>query len=343
MKLKAVEIKGLWGNTNLKWNLEPRVNVLTGSNGAGKSTIMDIIACAIARNSLTKELVRKVEQVNIELDNNQTLVCLSFNDTLMKLKKEAESNEVYKELWEDVSANISLAESRSRRLNRMGITASVSYLVKNKKIEPLSGERLKEINVDIVSTFDSSIPSDIDSSKYNDLRKQGVRSSLDLELHDLQEQYAYYLGSLATRLEQFVNDGNAVDRDYVNNLYSQKNLFISIVNSMFAESGKHINIDNSRLEFVIDGEGKNISMYELSSGEKQLLYILMKVLMQEQKEYVLFMDEPEISMHVDWQECLIEKILELNPNCQLLIATHAPSLLLGGWQGFVKNIADIKI
>ena len=56
----------------------------------------------------------------------------------------------------------------------------------------------------------------------------------------------------------------------------------------------------------------------------------------------IFLDEPEISLHVDWQELLIEKIRLLNPNCQVLIATHAPSVLLDGWQPFVTNIDDIK-
>lgn len=342
MRLKSVTIKGLWGKQNLLWELNPNVNILTGSNGSGKSTIMDIIANVIINGYLPKDWVDKVNNVGIEFDNKQALMCLSFNDTLQKLKSEAEKSEVYRELWDDVTADLSLTEKKERKLNRMGITASVGYLIKNKKMESITGVGVKDINVDIVSTFDSTLPFDIDRSKFDTLKKQGIRSSLDLDLHDLQEKYAYYLGGLATKLEQFIKDGNVVDKDYIENLYAQKNLFIDIVNEMFAETGKYINIDNSRLEFVIDKENKHISMYDLSSGEKQLLYILMTVLMEEQKNYLLFMDEPEISLHVDWQEILIDNILKLNPNCQLLIATHAPSLLLGGWQNYVKNITDIK-
>ena len=342
MKLKSVEIKGLWGKENIKWNLDPRVNILTGINGAGKSTIMDLIAFVITTNYLPKEFVTKVEQINVELDNKDMLRCLSFNDTLLKLKQKAEQNSVFRDLWEDVSRDIPMTERRLRRLNRMGITASVSYLKRKTELIPLSETYFEHVNVDIVSTFDSELPSDIDQGRYNSLKKQGVRSPLDKELHDLQEKYAFYLGGLATRMEQYVKKGNLVDKEYVDSLYAQKNLFVKIVNEMFEESNKHIDIDNSRLEFVLNDEKKHISMYELSSGEKQLLYILMTVLMEERQEYVLFMDEPEISLHVDWQENLIEKIFLLNPNCQIMIATHAPSLLLGGWHGFVTNIADIK-
>lgn len=109
----------------------------------------------------------------------------------------------------------------------------------------------------------------------------------------------------------------------------------------FKKRGKSINIDKSKLEFILEN-GKRLSMYELSSGEKQVLYILLKVLLQERKRYIVLMDEPEISLHIDWQEVLINKILLLNPNCQLLIATHAPSLILRGWDANVQNLSDLK-
>lgn len=343
MKLSAVEIKGMWGKIDLRWELDPSVNILTGINGAGKSTIMDFIAEVIMTNSLKKESVTKVKRINVEFDNKKdTLVCLSFNDTMLNLKKEAESNRVYRELWEDVSRSVSITKDRQQRLNRMGITASVSYLVRGKQLLPLSDKMIDGLNVDIISTFDSTLPGNYEQSRMDTLKKQGVRSTLDMELHLLQEQYAYYLGGLATMMEQHLKEGKPVDKEFVDNLYAPKNLFIKIVNELFSQTGKHINIDNSRLEFVIDDEDKHISMYDLSSGEKQLIYILLTVLLEGGKDYILFMDEPEISLHVDWQECLIEKIQLLNPNCQMLIATHAPSLLLGGWNSFVKNIDDLK-
>lgn len=69
---------------------------------------------------------------------------------------------------------------------------------------------------------------------------------------------------------------------------------------------------------------------------------MLKVLLQEKKEYIMFLDEPELSLHVDWQEVLIDKMLELNPNCQLIISTHSPSLLFAGWDAKVKNIDELK-
>ena len=83
-------------------------------------------------------------------------------------------------------------------------------------------------------------------------------------------------------------------------------------------------------------------MYDLSSGEKQILYIFLKVLLQEEKDYVLFMDEPEVTLHIHWQEKLIENIRLINPNCQLIITTHSPSLLNVKWRGRTVNLEMLK-
>lgn len=342
-KLKRVEIKGLWREYDLTWDLNPKVNILTGSNGAGKSTILDLIASVLTTGKFMSYLLTKIKQMNLVFEDETTLVSISFDDTLLQLKKEAARNEIYQDIWDEVSQRINASNQRVSRLNRMGISASVSYFVRNRKLMPLNDE-VKQLNVNIISTFDTSLPPNLDEKKLESLKEEGVRSPLDMELHDLQEKYAYYLSGLANRLEKYVTTGHQVSQEYVSNLYAQKNLFIQIVNEMFSETGKRINIDNSKLEFIVHNANsvKRISMYELSSGEKQLLCILMTVLMQEQKDVIMFMDEPEISLHVDWQEILVEKILLLNPNCQLIIATHAPSLLLRGWQEFVTNVDDLK-
>ena len=51
-----------------------------------------------------------------------------------------------------------------------------------------------------------------------------------------------------------------------------------------------------------------------SSGEKQMLVILLTVLVRNEEHCVLFMDEPEASLHIEWQQKLIGMIRGLNPN-----------------------------
>ena len=80
----------------------------------------------------------------------------------------------------------------------------------------------------------------------------------------------------------------------------------------------------------------------LSSGEKQILLILLTILLQDNKQSIIFMDEPEISLHFDWQKKIIEFARKLNPNSQLIIATHSPAVIMEGWIDKVVNVEDLR-
>lgn len=89
--------------------------------------------------------------------------------------------------------------------------------------------------------------------------------------------------------------------------------------------------------------GETLVPYQLSSGEKQILAILLTVLVEDQKPYVLFMDEPEVSLHIEWQKKLIDLILELNPCVQIILTTHSPAVIMNGWMDKVTEVSDITI
>ena len=80
---------------------------------------------------------------------------------------------------------------------------------------------------------------------------------------------------------------------------------------------------------------------KLSSGEKQFLIVMLTVLLQRKRESILIMDEPEISMHIDWQRKLLQSLNRLNPNCQLILATHSPGVIIDGWEQLVTNISTL--
>ena len=54
------------------------------------------------------------------------------------------------------------------------------------------------------------------------------------------------------------------------------------------------------------------------------------------------MDEPEISLHIGWQDKLIEKLRQLNPQCQLILTTHSPNIFVNGWEDKIIFIEDLE-
>jgi predicted ATP-dependent endonuclease of OLD family len=88
-------------------------------------------------------------------------------------------------------------------------------------------------------------------------------------------------------------------------------------------------------------DGKLVDMDSFSSGEKQLLVIMLTVLVENREHYALLMDEPEISLHIEWQQQLIGLIRKLNPNAQIILSTHSPALIMDGWMDVVTEVNEI--
>ena len=206
--IKRIEIKGLWGRKNIAWDLRPDVNILSGVNGIGKSTILN--------NSVRR---------------------------LSDLEGGALSN---------------------------GIHLGVSFT--------FYPEDATYIHFDVIRSFDRPL---LSSGLLEKIGNQNVKTELDWQLYLLQRRYLDY----------------------------------------------QVNIGNRIIELLTSG--------------KQMLVILLTVLVQDNQPCTLFMDEPEISLHVEWQQRLISLIRSLNPNVQIILTTHSPALIMNGWMDAVTEVSDI--
>lgn len=117
--------------------------------------------------------------------------------------------------------------------------------------------------------------------------------------------------------------------------------FSNILGKLFTKTRKTVEVSESEYLLQLkDRNNKTIDYANLSSGEKRMLIFLYKVFLTRKKDYILFLDEPEWSLHVEWQSQLIDIILEINPNCQLFIATHSPNIFMNGWGDKLQFIED---
>jgi predicted ATPase len=106
---------------------------------------------------------------------------------------------------------------------------------------------------------------------------------------------------------------------------------------------KEFSIDTENGEIKIelkegDINNKFIDVKSLSSGEKQLFILLAETLLQKKSTHLFIADEPELSLHIGWQRIILKKILELNPNAQIVVATHSPEIA----SEFPENIINMK-
>ncbi|MEV0928596.1 AAA family ATPase [Streptomyces spongiicola] len=102
--------------------------------------------------------------------------------------------------------------------------------------------------------------------------------------------------------------------------------------SRLIEGPKRISFLDTQIKAITSDE-KEISLEKLSSGERQLIRILVEALSAGGRPIII--DEPELSMHIDWQQVLIESIQTVDDDAQVITATHSPEIM--------ADIADEKI
>lgn len=108
-------------------------------------------------------------------------------------------------------------------------------------------------------------------------------------------------------------------------IYSAKDTFIKILNSLVVRKKFYVN-EKNELSVRSDVD-ETFRLFQLSSGEKQLLIVLGEALLQEKSPWIYIADEPELSLHVSWQESLVRNLKSINPNAQILFATHSPDIV----------------
>ena len=103
-------------------------------------------------------------------------------------------------------------------------------------------------------------------------------------------------------------------------------IFEDVLNERYKITKKIIKIDQEQVK--ITSNNKEIPLEYLSSGEKND-FIMFYNLIFKYENCVVLLDEPEISLHIEWQERLINDILKISSinDLQVIIATHSPNII----------------
>ncbi|MFA7403931.1 MAG: AAA family ATPase [Pelobacteraceae bacterium] len=115
-------------------------------------------------------------------------------------------------------------------------------------------------------------------------------------------------------------------------------LFLSIINKRFKHKKLHVDREKG---FVLKstvlknekGEYQGIPVNKLSSGEQNELVLFYELIFKAGKNSLILIDEPEISLHISWQNTFIDDLREINRlnSLDILIATHSPDIISNNW------------
>lgn len=97
--------------------------------------------------------------------------------------------------------------------------------------------------------------------------------------------------------------------------------------------------DSSFTAQVVDSDGAALSWKVLSSGEKQVASLFTHLFLSKNTEQTVIIDEPELSLSVQWQKTLLPDIAD-SKNCKLLIAvTHSPFIYANQLDSYTVDLS----
>jgi ABC-type lipoprotein export system ATPase subunit len=104
--------------------------------------------------------------------------------------------------------------------------------------------------------------------------------------------------------------------------------FVNVVNGYLegASTEKSLRFDKLRLKVEIWHRAlkKNLLFKSLSSGEKQVVSVFSRLILDGSKKYLILIDEPELSLSIEWQRRFLPDILKTSSCHQLVAITHSP-------------------
>ena len=118
--------------------------------------------------------------------------------------------------------------------------------------------------------------------------------------------------------------------------------FEQLASKFLADKTVRVEPDGSLSIAYTDKSEHMIDRNRLSSGEKQILILLTQALLEENSPVVYMADEPELSLHIEWQAMLIESLVELGGEIQVIVATHSPDIV-SDYRDSVIALDDVKV
>lgn len=294
--LNKIEIQKIYKKKNFNWEIgTDGINILIGKNGTGKSTILKLVHACINSN---RSLFEKYEHPYIKLSFTKHYKDTSKNPNIVMTTTKTEKD-IHSVLIDTFDVDGSLDKTLKeliRKFDNYRDNIRVSF---KKETEELTN-KINKIMKDITSATPEELISFQQLSGERNQKKEAFYKEIEL---------------FREILNDFYNDTSKeiiVDDELINN----------------PKVPLLIKFKKDEINEKVDENEEWNNLCNLSSGEKQLLIIFLSILIEGKKPFILLMDEPETSLHVEWQSKLIENIKKLNSNIQVIIATHNPLIML---------------
>ena len=336
MRLKTISVQGLFNSYDHSIELSDEgLTFIHSPNGVGKSTTLKMVF-DLFKGDFDELSSMTFDKMNLGFDDRTNVLVENRNKEITVIVQRNEVDEyITKDEVKDMYDVIYLSPERStvkkmdgRLVPALELYAAefndrLVYAMEHTKLEPPKEQKRKDMDdgefifwckdlkakVDFIA--DAGLVVDIPSG----YRFPPTR-------FDYTEDRKGYC-DLAYSISDWV------ERNYT--LAESIIVYLDIVNRLFYNKEVYLN-ERNQLSVRLD-DGNGIPIGRLSAGEKQIMIMFYRLLFHTRRGTLAIIDEPEISLHVSWQQKIGSLFLDISRTreIQLLVATHSPQIIHDRW------------
>lgn len=325
MHIEKLMLSNFRGAKELSLELNSRLNVFVGVNGAGKTSILD--ATAILLSWLTNRIRnynspgRKIREQDIKNGTSPAMLSLVINYNSISYEWNLGKNRMGNYIAKNQSSLIELRELTKKIQELLATENENNYL-------PLLAHYpvnrvVNDIPLRIRRTHDFSL-----ISAYDESLTSGANFRIFFEWFRERE------------------DLENENRKYVNELFKPEGFqfpdsqLVAVRKALekFMPEFANLTVRRNPLRMEVMKQGKKLIVDQLSDGEKCLMAMIGDIARRLaianpsmenplEGEGIILIDEIDLHLHPKWQRMLIPKFSEVFPNCQFLISTHSPHVI----------------
>ena len=340
--IKKLQLENFRGAKSLTLELDGRLNVFVGMNGAGKSTVLDAAAILLSwlANRVVSERASGRPITEADIMNGATLGALrielrlmegDFSWNVVRARKGRGNKRATSSLKQ---ATVAAHLLRSESIEDMDTLPLIAYYPVDRAVPDIPLRvRMKDDLLDLVTAYHGSLDSGANFRAFF----EWFRGCEDVENEiraDLGEDY----------------DNNP---EYSNMLPRIHMDAVRRALASFMPGFKDPKVRRSPLRMEIKKAGRVLTVNQLSDGEKCLLAMIGDLArrlaianpMRDNPLHgdgVILIDEIDLHLHPKWQRMIVPRLLEVFPNCQFLISTHSPHVIthVGKENVFLLDMKD---
>ena len=334
MMINSLYINRLFNEFDYEIGINRDLTFLHSPNGYGKSTLMHMLYSALKGDvAFLKEI--PFRRMDVGFDDETSLIVENFEgDMLIQMQKTELESPIPPEEMAEIRSVTYIPPERLVLKRRDGHLASaletyaqelyesIRYAKEHTELVPYQGER-REMTDGELEFWAKDLKAKLDFIKDAGFEPEipaGYRFPPSrYELIDHRKDYE----DLTYSISEYV------DRDY--KLAEAVSILKDIVNEILIN--KTVSVLDSGKIIVTMNNGTALQLNKLSSGERQILIMFYILLFHTEPGSLVILDEPEISLHVTWQQKLGDVFMDICRvrNLQMIVATHSPQVIHDKW------------